>query len=153
MYKPVKIIGVIGAGSADEQALDNAYRVGAAIADSDAALVCGGMGGVMEAACRGAKEAGGLTIGIVPGPDRLMVNRYVDVPIVTNMGHARNVIIAHTAQALIAVAGGPGTLSEIAIGLKLGKPVISVNSWDVHDSIRRTDDPELAVKWALEAIG
>ncbi|MDP8257007.1 MAG: TIGR00725 family protein [Candidatus Alcyoniella australis] len=147
-----KVIGVIGAGSADAQTLDLARAVGAAIARAGCDLVCGGLGGVMQAACQGAREAGGLTIGVLPGSSRHDANPYVDVAIVTDMGYARNVIIAQTAQALIAISGGPGTLSEIAIGLKLGKPVISLGSWDVDPRIRRASDPQNAVECALESI-
>jgi uncharacterized protein (TIGR00725 family) len=108
-------------------------------------VVCGGLGGVMEAAARGAAAAGGLTLGILPGPSTHDANAYIRVPIATDMGQARNVIIAHTADALIAVSGGAGTLSEIGHALKVGKPVIGLqtipNLRGVH-----------YVKTALEAV-
>ena len=100
-----------------------AEAVGREIARRGAVLVCGGLGGVMEAAAKGATEAGGVVLGLLPGPDKASANPYVTLPVPTNMGHARNVIIAHTADALIAVEGEYGTLSEAAIGLKLGKQV------------------------------
>ncbi len=119
-------IGVIGAGEATPAGYAAAREIGRLLARKGAVVVCGGLGGVMEAACRGAKEAGGLTVGILPGPDATAANSFVDLPISTNMGHARNVIIAHSAQALIAVEGSYGTLSEMAIALKLGRPVIAL---------------------------
>lgn len=117
------IIGVIGASQPSPGGLRMAEAVGREIASRGAVLVCGGLGGVMEAAARGAFEAGGEVLGILPGPDKKSANPYVTLPVPTNMGHARNVIIAHTADALIAVEGEYGTLSETAIGLKLGKQV------------------------------
>jgi len=117
------IIGVIGASQPSAAGLCLAEAVGREIAGRGATLVCGGLGGVMEAAAKGAVNAGGEVLGILPGPDKGSANPFVTLPVATNMGHARNVIIAHTADALIAVEGEYGTLSETAIGLKLGKPV------------------------------
>ncbi len=112
-----KLIGVIGASSCDAATAAMAYDVGKGIAEAGYALICGGMGGVMEAACRGASEAGGLTIGILPGDAVASANRYVDFPIATGLGIARNVIIVRSSRVLVAVRGGPGTLSEIAYAL------------------------------------
>lgn len=123
-HKP--IIGVIGASQPSSDGLRMAEAVGRAIAVRGAVLVCGGLGGVMEAAAKGASEAGGMVLGILPGPDRLSANPYVTLAVPTNMGHARNVIIAHTADVLIAIEGEYGTLSEAAIGLKLGKQVFAL---------------------------
>lgn len=145
-------IGIIGAGSCDEKTYKTAYDAGAAIAKSGCLLICGGLGGVMEAACHGAKEAGGFTIGIVPGSNRKSANKYVDYEIVTNAGHARNIFIAHSADALVAISGSHGTLSEIAISLKLGKPVVGLGSWDIK-GVTAMDDPSKAVGKALELIG
>ena len=114
-------IGVIGSSRPSDHGLELAEQVGRLIACNGALLICGGLGGVMEAAAKGAAEAGGQVLGILPGPERGAANRYVTIPVPTNMGHARNVIIAHTAEALIAVEGEYGTLSESAIGLKLGQ--------------------------------
>lgn len=144
-------IAVIGAGSCDEAIAQNAYEVGQQIARAGAVLLCGGLGGVMEAACRGAKDAGGVTIGIVPGADRHSANPYVDHEIVTNAGHARNVFLAHSADAMIAVSGSHGTLSEIAIGLKLGKPVIGLGSWEIR-GILSAQTAKQAVSIALEQL-
>jgi len=129
MSRQKTIIGVIGAGEASPRGLKLAEEVGRRLAERGAVVVCGGLGGVMEAACRGAFEAGGETLGILPGDAAGQANRFVTLPVVTDLGQARNVLIAHTAQALIAVEGEYGTLSEIAIGLKIGRPVIALKSW------------------------
>jgi uncharacterized protein (TIGR00725 family) len=125
------IVAVIGAGRCSEEVSRVAEAVGRELARRGVALVCGGLGGVMEAACRGAKSEGGLTIGILPGFNRREANPYVDIPIVTGLGEARNVIVVRTAQAVIAVDGEYGTLSEIAYALKLGIPVVGLNTWQL----------------------
>jgi uncharacterized protein (TIGR00725 family) len=122
-------VSVIGDGSCSAETARLAEDVGRLLAEKGAALVCGGLGGVMEAACRGAKSAGGLTIGILPGRTRRDANPYVDIPIVTGMGEARNVIVVSSGQSVIAVSGGYGTLSEIAHALKLRIPVVGLGSW------------------------
>ncbi len=146
MTEPLTVIGVIGSGSCDEGVSEQAHKVGELIAERGAALVCGGLGGVMEAAARGACGKGGFTIGILPGSSRRDANPYIKLPVVTDMGHARNVVLAHTAQALIAVAGEYGTLSEISIALKLGKPVASLGRWSGIDGVIRVETPEEAVE-------
>jgi uncharacterized protein (TIGR00725 family) len=125
------IIAVIGAGRCSEEVARVAESVGRELARSGATLVCGGLGGVMEAACRGAKSEGGLTIGILPGFSRCEANPFVDIPVVTGLGGARNVIVVLTAQAVIAVDGEYGTLSEIAYALKLSIPVVGLNTWQL----------------------
>ena len=112
-------------------------------------LVCGGRGGVMEAACRGAKASGGTTVGILPGGDRADANPYVDIAFATGMGELRNGLIVRTVDALIAIGGEFGTLSEVALALKAGKPVVGLGSWDL-EPIVRADDPADAVRRALE---
>jgi uncharacterized protein (TIGR00725 family) len=125
------IVGVIGSdGEIGDELKENAEKVGRMVAQKGAVLVCGGLGGVMEAACRGAKSAGGLTIGVLPTEEKDAANQFVDVPIATGMGVARNVIIVRTADVLIAVGGRFGTLSEIAHSLALGRKVISLGSWE-----------------------
>lgn len=124
------LVGVIGGSRVDESTLRTARGLGGLLARKGCTVVCGGLGGVMEAASRGAAEAGGDVVGILPGPDALEANPWITHPVVTAMGHARNVIIAHTAQFLVAVGGEMGTLSEIAISLKLGKTVYSLGSWN-----------------------
>lgn len=137
-------IGVIGASSCSPEIAELAEAVGREIGKRGAVLICGGLGGVMECASKGAKEAGGLTIGILPGTSKEEANCYIDIPIVTDLGHARNILIAHSSDSLIAISGEHGTLSEIAIGLKLKKRVIGLNTWDIEGVIR--------VKTAAEAI-
>jgi len=140
------IIGVIGAGTASEEGLAQAEVVGRLIAQRGGTLVNGGLGGIMEAASRGCQMAGGDVIGILPGDSSSAANPYVTLPIVTAMGHARNIIIAQTAQALIAIEGEYGTLSEIAIGLKLEKPVVLLGSWHQIEAGLRVNTPEQAVE-------
>lgn len=120
------VIGVIGAANPSPAGLLMAESVGREIARHGAVLVCGGLGGVMAAASKGAAEAGGDVLGLLPGPDATQANAHVTIAVPTNMGHARNVIIAHAAEGLVAVEGGYGTLSEAAIGLKLGKLVVTL---------------------------
>ena len=138
------IIAVIGGAAPTPEEEAAAEAVGRALAEGGAILICGGRGGVMEAACRGAKSAGGLTIGILPGPDRREANPYVDIPIVTGMGEARNVIIARTAHAVVAVGGSYGTLSEMAYALLFGVPVVALGSWEV----RRAGHPPAPIIYA-----
>ncbi|OIP60543.1 MAG: TIGR00725 family protein [Nitrospirae bacterium CG_4_10_14_0_8_um_filter_41_23] len=126
-----KIIAVIGGRRVEKALLLEAETVGRLIARRGATLVCGGLGGVMEAASKGAKSEGGLTVGILPQNDSKEANEYIDIPIVTGLGIGRNVIIARTADALIAVGGEYGTLSEIAFALQVGKSVVGVRTWDV----------------------
>jgi uncharacterized protein (TIGR00725 family) len=145
----MKIVGVIGAGSCTDVIYEQARKIGQGIARLNAVLVCGGLGGVMEGACRGAFESGGVTMGILPGSEKSEANPYVTIPVVSDLGHARNIIIAHTADVLIAVSGGYGTLSEISISLKLGKPVIGLGTWANMEKIAYVDNAASALK-ALE---
>ena len=146
------IIGVIGSSQPSAEGLCLAEKVGREIAVCGAVLDCGGLGGVMMAAAKGAFEAGGDVMGILPGPDKTAANPYVTLPVVTNMGHARNVIIAHTADALIAVEGEYGTLSEAAIGLKLGKTVVTLPGGPDLAGVIQSDLAEEAVALALKGI-
>ena len=125
-----KIVGIIGGAQAEREILDVARKFGREIAKNGHMLVCGGLGGVMKAACQGAREAGGITIGILPGNHRESANPFVTIPIVTSMSHARNAIIVRTADILIAIDGKYGTLSEIALAKAIGKRVLSFLSWD-----------------------
>jgi uncharacterized protein (TIGR00725 family) len=145
-------IGVIGAGSCTSEEAQAAYIVGQEIARRGAVLVCGGLGGVMEAACKGSKNAGGTTIGIVPTSRKEDANPYVDIAIVTNMGHARNAIVVSSSDILIAMAGEHGTLSEIALGLKMGKTVVShAGVWDI-EGVVTAKNPRLAVDTAFKIL-
>jgi uncharacterized protein (TIGR00725 family) len=138
------LVAVIGGANPAPEEAAAAEAVGRALAEAGAILVCGGRGGVMEAACRGAKAAGGLTIGILPGPHRGEANPYVDIPIVTGIGVARNAIIARTAHAAVAVGGSYGTLSEIAFALGFGVPVVGLGTWE----IKRAGHPPAPITYA-----
>ncbi len=145
--RPSKIyLGIVGAGNASPDLYALAQAVGREAASRGWIVVTGGLGGVMEAAARGAHEAGGQTLGILPGPDRRDANPYLDMAVVTNMGHSRNAIIAHTADALIAIDGEYGTLSEVALGLKLGKPVVGLKTAWTVPGVTMAQNPREAVE-------
>ena len=145
-------IGVIGAGQCSLEIERLAEEVGREIAKKKALLICGGMGGVMEASARGAKKEGGVTIGILPGFSFEDANPFIDIPIVTGLSHARNVLVVRSSQVIIAVEGGYGTLSEIGIALKLRKPVVGLRTWDVSKKILTVETPEEAVQKAMSLI-
>lgn len=126
-----KIVAVIGGRKTEKSLLREAEEAGRLIAQKGAILVCGGLGGVMEAASKGAKSGGGITVGILPQNDSKDANPYIDIPVSTGLGIGRNVIIARTADALIAIGGEYGTLSEIAFALQMGKPVMGIKTWDI----------------------
>ncbi|MBE0517925.1 MAG: TIGR00725 family protein [Thermoplasmata archaeon] len=154
-----KIVGVIGANKPDEETYRQAEKLGSEIAKHGAAVVCGGLGGVMEAVCKGARAEGGLTIGIIPSDDRNDANPYVQIPIVTGMGVGRNVMLVKTADVVIAVGGEFGTLSEIGHALNLGKTVIGLGTWKLERAYHKkilhlveAETPENAVALAMAAI-
>jgi uncharacterized protein (TIGR00725 family) len=144
-------IGVIGGSEVPAATAKLSEEVGREIARHGAVLVCGGMGGVMEAACKGASKEGGLTIGILPGADRNSANRYVQIPIVTGIGYARNAIVARTAQAVIAIDGSYGTLTEIGYALQDNKPVIGLGTWSLSIGGKKEKNI-IPVKSAKEAV-
>ncbi len=129
---PKPLVGVIGVLDASENERQMAFEIGKLIGAMGLALVCGGLGGVMEEASRGCQQAGGVVIGLLPGGRKEDANDYVTYAIPTNLGHSRNMLIAHSADILVAIGTGYGTLSEIAIALKLGKKVLGFKSWDVQ---------------------
>jgi len=141
-------VAVVGPGEAEPDEIAAAEQVGAELARREAVVVCGGLGGVMEAACRGAKEVGGTTVGILPGVDRGAANRFVDVALPTGLGEARNALVVRAADVLIAVGGAYGTLSEIALALKGGKRVIGLRSWEI-DGVEAAENAHRAVVSAL----
>ncbi|MFW6128860.1 MAG: TIGR00725 family protein [Candidatus Aminicenantaceae bacterium] len=143
-----RIIGVIGGANPDEKALKDAFTVGHLIGENNAILLCGGLSGVMEAAARGAKEAGGLTIGVLPGFSRSDANPFIDIPIVTGLGYSRNSLVAMNSDILIAIDGQFGTLSEIAYGRIYKKKIIGLNTWNINGVIR-AESAEKAVQMAL----
>ena len=147
-------IGVCGAEAAADGGLyDKAYRVGRLIGGRGWAVICGGLGGVMEAASKGAAEAGGAVIGIIPGYEKGSANAYVTYTIATGMGHARNVIIAASADAVIAVGGGYGTLSEMALATTLGRPVVALDPPADVSGVVTAASPEDAVAYVAEVLG
>jgi uncharacterized protein (TIGR00725 family) len=146
------IVGVIGGSQLSPQLYGAAELIGREVAARRAVLITGGLTGAMEAAAKGARAAGGLTIGVLPGSSSQDANPYIDLPIVTGLSEARNIIIVHTAEVLIAVGGGPGTLSEIAFALKLQKPVIGLDSWHVADEIIHVQTPQEAVARAFALL-
>jgi len=153
--KRKKIIAVIGGEKCSAQEAKTAEEGGRELVKQGAILVCGGLGGVMEAACRGASLEGGVTIGILPGDKPEAANPYVQIPIVTGMGYARNISVVKSAQAVIAIDGSYGTLSEIAHALESGIPVIALNTWSLSrngqqdNSIIQAQSPTEAVNKAL----
>lgn len=147
-----KQIGVIGAGSCGSEIRALAETVGREVAKRGGFLLCGGLGGVMEAAAYGAKQEGGITLGILPGTLRKEANPWIDIAVLSGMEQARNALIAQSSDALIAVNGEYGTLSEIALGLKMGKPVVVLESkWEIEGSYR-AKNPEEAVELAFRLI-
>jgi uncharacterized protein (TIGR00725 family) len=158
MQDNLVFIGVIGGGEVSPEVAAVAGEGGREIARRGAVLVCGGLGGVMEAACRGADEAGGLTIGILPGNDRNTANPHVKIPIVTGMGHARNVAVVKSSQAVIAIDGSYGTLSEIGHALQNGIPVVGLGTWSLSingrpdDGVIPAESPADAVNRALALL-
>ncbi len=159
MKNGLLFIGVIGGGGEITPETANlAEEVGREIARRGAALVCGGLGGVMEAACKGACAEGGITIGILPGESRRTANQYVKIPIVTGMGYARNVAVVKSSQAVIAIDGSYGTLTEIGHALQSGIPVIGLKTWSISldgktdSGIIIAKNPEEAVAKAVEMV-
>jgi len=149
-------IAVVGGGKCTEEEASLAESVGRELAKRGAILICGGLGGIMEAACKGASSEGGITVGILPSDDPDTANPYIGIPIATGLGEARNLVITRTARAIIAIAGEYGTLSEIAFALKNNKPVIGLNTWTLRkngadvEAIIPADSASDAVNKALE---
>jgi uncharacterized protein (TIGR00725 family) len=148
-------IAVVGPGRASEAELAAAETVGAEVAAAGAVLVCGGLGGVMEAACRGARSRRGMTVGLLPGLDRTDANGWVEVAIPTGLGEARNALVVRAADVVIAIGGAWGTLSEIGLALKTGRRVIGLDTFEISqggravEGIIAADSPEAAVAQAL----
>jgi len=145
-------IGIIGAGLCSKEVMDIAEEVGRLVAQRGAMVYCGGLGGVMEAAAKGAVEEGGITVGILPGSKATDANPYIKIPIVTAMSHARNVILVRSSQVLIAISGSHGTLSEIALALKMWKPVIGLNTWEGIPDVHYVSSAKEAVDKAFELL-
>ncbi|MDX9858932.1 MAG: TIGR00725 family protein [candidate division Zixibacteria bacterium] len=144
------IIAVVGAGKCSRKLRDRAAEVGRYVAEHGGVVVCGGLGGIMEGAAKGAKEAGGTTIGILPTSERSDANDYIDFAIPTGLGEVRNVLVVRTADVVVAFPGKYGTLTEIAYALHAGKPVISINAWRLGDEMTYVEDPVEAARLAME---
>jgi len=138
-------VAVVGPGDASPAEVEAAELIGRGIAERGDVLVCGGRGGVMAAACRGATANGGITIGILPGTDRSASNEWLTVAIPTGLGELRNGLVVRAADVVVAVGGAYGTLSEVALALKTGVPVIGLRTWDI-EGIQTVDSPESAIR-------
>lgn len=143
-----RYVAVVGPSEATAEEMETAEAVGGLLAGSGAVVVCGGLGGVMEAAARGAATAGGAVVGLLPGLDRADANRHVTVAITTGMGEMRNALVVRAADAVIAVGGAYGTLSEIALALRTNVPVVGLGTWALDDIVE-APDPAAAVALAL----
>ncbi|WEL18722.1 Putative Rossmann fold nucleotide-binding protein [Halorhabdus sp. SVX81] len=143
-------VSVIGGSTVGEELYDQAREVGRLLAERGHEVVCGGRGGVMEAVARGATEAGGHTIGILPGADRGAANEYIETPIATGLGNARNALVVGNGDAAIAIDGSTGTLSEIALALDAGKPVAGLDTHDVA-GVKAVETPQAALEYIESA--
>ncbi len=152
MEGPQPLVSVIGAGSAPARVLELARQVGELLARAGYGVVTGGLGGVMAAACQGARRAGGFTLGILPGSDPAAANPFCRVVVPSGLGQARNLLVVLSGLGAIAISGGAGTLSEIGHALKQGRPVIGLSSWDLPGVIPARH-PREAVQLLLEALG
>ena len=150
-------VGVAGASRPEPALLDQAELLGRRLAEAGAVVVCGGGPGVMEAACRGARSAGGITVGLLPGLDRAEGNPQLSVALPTGLGQGRNLLLVRSSDALVAVGGGFGTLSEIALALRTGTPLVGLATWSLHldtgpvEAFPVADDADTAARLALEA--
>ncbi len=147
-----RLIAIVGGREASPELLEQATQVGRLIARSGFGLVCGGMGGIMEAAAKGCKEEGGLTVAILMQDDPQYANPYMDVVIPTGLGIARNLLVVRSGEAVVAIDGKYGTLSEIAYALQINKPVIGIKTWDVSEAIIKVNSAEEAIKEVLKVL-
>ncbi len=145
-------VSVVGSGTATGELYEQAREVGRLVAERNGVVVCGGLGGVMEAAARGAAEVGGVAIGILPDEDRGRANKYLTYSVATGVGQARNLAVVCSGDVVIAVGGEYGTLSEIGLALKVGRPMISLGTWDLGEHVTVTASPEEAVAAAFAAL-
>jgi uncharacterized protein (TIGR00725 family) len=144
-------VGVVGSGNATGELYEQAREIGRLVAERGGIVVCGGLSGVMEAAARGATEAGGISIGVLPDEDRKRANPYLSYSITTGTGHARNLAVVCSGDVIVAVGGEYGTLSEIGLALKVGRPVVGLESWDLGGHLVVTASPEEAIEAAFAA--
>jgi uncharacterized protein (TIGR00725 family) len=153
LAKPGPYVSVVGSGEASGELYEKAREVGRLVAGKGGTVVCGGRTGVMEAAARGATEAGGVAIGILPDEDRERANEHLTYSVATGTGHARNLAVVCSGDVVIAVGGEYGTLSEIGLALKVGRPVVALESWDLEAHVAVTSSPEEAVEAAFASLG
>lgn len=151
--RPGPYISVIGSGAATGELYEQAREVGRLVAGRGGVVVCGGLGGVMDAVARGATEAGGVAIGVLPDEDRGLANEYLSYSVATGVGQARNLAVVCSGDVVVAVGGEYGTLSEIGLALKVGRPVVGLSSWDLGEHVTVASSPEEAVAAAFAAIG
>lgn len=151
-------VAVVGGSMFEERACTHADHIGRLLAQRDAIVVCGGLGGVMEAVCRGAKSENGITVGLLPGESRAEANGYIDIALPTGLGEMRNMLVVNASDVVIAVGGEFGTLSEVAFALRIGKPVVGLGTWELakegkpDSTIVRATSPQEAVDRALELV-
>ncbi len=145
-------IGVIGASRCSSEIYRQASELGHLIGKNDWILFCGGLGGIMEGAAKGCYQSGGVTVGILPGKEKDLANPFITVTIATGLGEGRNLLVVRASDVVIAIAGGYGTLSEIGLALKIGKPVIGLNTWPNIDGINYVETPEQAITLAVKYI-
>ncbi len=150
--KPGPYVSVVGSGEATGERYEKAREVGRLVAEAGGTVVCGGLSGVMEAAARGATEAGGIAIGILPDEDRERANEYLSYSIATGSGQARNLAVVCSGDVVVAVGGEYGTLSEIGLALKVGRPVVALESWDLGEHVIMSSSPREAVEAALATL-
>ena len=146
-------VAIVGSGEASGDLYEKAREVGRLVAERGGTIVCGGRSGVMEAAARGATEAGGTAIGVLPDEDRRRANEYLSYSVATGTGHARNLAVVCSGDAVIAVGGEYGTLSEIGLALKVGRPVVALESWELGEHVTVASSPEEAVAAAFSLLG
>jgi uncharacterized protein (TIGR00725 family) len=150
---PGSYVSVVGSGTVTGELYEKAREVGRLVAARGGTVVCGGRSGVMEAAARGATEAGGVAIGILPDEDRELANEFLSYSIATGTGHARNLAVVCSGDVVISVGGEYGTLSEMGLALKVGRPVVALESWDLGEHVAATSSPEKAVEAAFSLLG
>jgi uncharacterized protein (TIGR00725 family) len=146
-------VSVVGSGTASGELYEKAREVGRLVAERGGIVICGGLSGIMEAAARGAREAGGTAIGILPDEDRDRANEHLSFSIATGTGHARNLAVVCSGDVVVAVGGEYGTLSEMGLALKVGRPVVALASWDLGEHVAVASSPEEAVEAAFGALG
>ncbi len=148
-----RYVAVVGSGTAFGELYEQAREVGRLVAERGAIVICGGLSGVMEAAARGATEAGGTAIGILPDEDRRRQNEHLTYSVATGVGQARNLAVVCSGDVVIAVGGENGTLSEIGLARKLGRPVVVLEGWNLGEHVTMAGSPEEAVEVAFGRVG